>query len=457
MNNLLSRSIITATFSLFWAALAPQISAMDYSVSLFTNNQYDTDGGLNGRKQEELESNIGLGLNISQENQRLDFMGNYRVSYLNFDNNTSSDRSRITGNSDFVFSVFEQRVDWLASHNITETLPSRREANDTADDQERRQQYTTGPFVTLPITGVDQLILSAEYSEIFFAEPKNTGLLTAENDDTQSLSGNINWEHALSEVTKLTAGYQYRESERDNRGQNLEFNRYFLGISRSLRDLNYSLSVGSNTSKQEGQSSNSGLFYQADISKQSGANTFSASVSRQLTESSLGLNSLSFDSELIAADTSQLGAWQTLDNSSIEGALEITFFNMDYTSTAMCKLCSYGAELSYLDSDYKAADSEDEVVNAARLFFNYRLSARLTAEFQTSIENTEFLTTDQTNERSDTSLYLSWNASPRLNIRVGSGYAQEDSETNPSSGSYDNYYASVSFDYQLVTSRLGKN
>ena len=135
--------------------------------------------------------------------------------------------------------------------------------------------------VTLPITGVDQLILSAEYSEIFFSKPKNTNLQTAENDDTQSLLGSINWEHALSEITDITAGYQYQESERDDREQNLEFHRYFIGFSRSLRNLNYSLSVGSNTSEQEGQSSNRGLFYQADISKQSGANTFSASASRQ--------------------------------------------------------------------------------------------------------------------------------------------------------------------------------
>lgn len=457
MNNLSSRSIIATIFSGCLTALAPPISAMDYSVSLSADNQYDTDGGLNGRDQEELESSIGLGLNISQDNQRLDFTGNYSLNYLNFDNNTSSDRSQITGNSDFVLSVIEQRFDWLAAHNITETSPSRREANNTADDQERRQQLTTGPFVTLPITGVDQLILSAEYSEIFFSKPKNTNLQTAENDDTQSLLGSINWEHALSEITDITAGYQYQESERDDREQNLEFHRYFIGFSRSLRNLNYSLSVGSNTSEQEGQSSNRGLFYQADISKQSGANTFSASASRQLTESSLGLNSLRFDSELRTPDTSQLGAGQTLDNSTIDGAVEITFLSMDYTSTALCKLCSYGAELSYIDSDYENEASEDDVVNAARLFFNYRLSTRLTAEFQTGIENTEFLTTDQTDDRSDTSLYFSWNASPRLNIRAGGGYAQEDSETDPSNGSYDNYYASISFDYQLITSRLGKN
>ena len=171
----------------------------------------------------------------------------------------------------------------------------------------------------------------------------------------------------------------------------------------------------------------------------------------------MGLNSLRFDSELRTPDTSQLGAGQTLDNSTIDGAVEITFLSMDYTSTALCKLCSYGAELSYVDSDYENEASEDDVVNAARLFFNYRLSTRLTAEFQTGIENTEFLTTDQTDDRSDTSLYFSWNASPRLNIRAGGGYAQEDSETDPSNGSYDNYYASISFDYQLITSRLGKN
>jgi len=83
---------------------------MDYSVSLSADNQYDTDGGLNGRDQEELESSIGLGLNISQDNQRLDFTGNYSLNYLNFDNNTSSDRSQITGNSDFVLSAKEKRL-----------------------------------------------------------------------------------------------------------------------------------------------------------------------------------------------------------------------------------------------------------------------------------------------------------------------------------------------------------
>ncbi|MGB5325744.1 MAG: hypothetical protein WBN40_10025, partial [Pseudomonadales bacterium] len=358
------------------------VSALDYSAALRADSQYEGDGRLDGSSRSEVITRSGLDFTIGERNQYIDLRGNYRYDYEQYENDTNTNRSRISGNSDLVATIVAQRFNWLASHAVSETSPNRKEAADIADNQQRRQQFSTGPLLQLPLSSVDTLALNARYTEILFDKTEKAIPNTTTTDSSNTQAG-LNWQRALSQISSLRVGYQYQDFERDNSSVSTEFQRIYAGLTRTLRTLNYSVSVGSNNSKREGQGSDSGLFYQASIERDDGAQKFSASATKQRTESSLGINNLQLDAAIADFDSSALSVSQSQENSGIEGSVDITFLNLDYSSTLNCKRCSYGIELSYIESEYDNVPSADDKVSSVVLHYDYRLTPHTTAVLST--------------------------------------------------------------------------
>jgi len=438
---------------ILWLGVAPLLwhpsgQALDYSVDLFSEANADTDGRKDGSSLAELETAIGIGFSVDHDGRQLDYTGNYRAQYADYIKDTNTRRSSFNGSSELVAEILTQRINWLASHTVADISPSRRDAADIADDRQQRHQFSTGPFVSYPITAVDKLTVAATYSEQLFDTAENA-TLNSNDADSQSVSANVNWTHSLSPITQLLGGYQFQQFERDNDSVKTDFQRIYLGYTRSLRTLQYNINLGSNSSKREGQSSSDGFFFQGNISKSFASQTLSASASRQQTESSLGINPLRFSANLGTVDSSELNLGQTLDNVNIAGVVEITYLSADYSSTAGCKLCNYGIEASVTDSNYEAAPGFDDRATEARAFYAHRISQHLTAEVSSRYSITEFLNLNQEDRGNASALTLRWRATPRLRFTAIAGYEEEDAE---SGGNFYNGFGSLSFTYNLAAS-----
>ncbi|NND39874.1 MAG: hypothetical protein HKO06_09785 [Pseudomonadales bacterium] len=435
-------SLLTGLVCLLTASVA---TALDYSASLNFDAESQGDGRLDGTGRSEVVTRSGIDLEVSQDNPGLQLRGDYSYRFEHYENDTNSDRSSANGSSELVATLLEQRLSWLASHEISDISASRRDAADIGDDKRRRQQISTGPLITLPFSRADSVVLSASYSKIFVDDANNASLNTG-NSDSDLVSANLNWQRALSPISQLRAGYQFQDFEREGIDQSTEFQRVYASFSRSLRLLSYNLTLGSNSSKSGSSRSNNGAFYQADISRDDGATQFSASASRQRSESSIGLSGLRFDTALSVPDAGDLGAGLTQENSNIQGEVDITFFDLDYRSTVNCRRCSYGAELSFAKNEYETNAAADDEVSSARLFFNYNLTRHTTLEINTDYSRTEFKIDGAQDDNSGGSLYLNWNATPNLRIELGGGYDQEEADTG---ANYYNTYGSLGLQYDL--------
>ncbi|NNC55511.1 MAG: hypothetical protein HKO07_07305, partial [Pseudomonadales bacterium] len=409
---------------------APVATALDYSASLNVDAESQSDGRLDGTGRSEVVTRSGFDLQVSQDNPGLQLRGDYSYRFDHYENDTNSDRSSADGSSELVATLLEQRLSWLASHEISDISASRRDAADIGDDQRRRQQISTGPFLLLPLSRADTVTLGANYSKILIDDANNESLNTG-NSDSDLLGANLSWQRALSPISQLRVGYQYQDFEREGIDQSTEFQRVYASFSRSLRLLSYNLTLGSNSSETDSISSNSNssLFYQADISRDDGATQISASASRQRSESSIGLSGLRFDTELSVPDAGDLGAGLAQENSNIQGEVDITFFDLDYRSTVNCRRCSYGAELSFAKSEYETNAAADDEVGSARLFFNYNLTRHTTLDINADYSRTEFKIDGAQDDYSGGSLYINWQASPSLRVRLGGGYDQEEADT----------------------------
>ncbi|MBT8148752.1 MAG: hypothetical protein HKO71_01050 [Pseudomonadales bacterium] len=450
-----ARLILLVKLCLGFALLLSHTSAqaLDYDVDVFVDANADTDGRKDGSSLAELETALGLGFSVNHDGRQIDYTGNYRAQYADYVKDTNTQRSSFDGSSELVAELLPQRLNWLASHTVADISPSRRDAADIADDRQQRHQFSTGPFISYPITAVDKLTLAATYSEQLFDSAENA-VLNSNDADSQSISANVNWVHSLSPITQLLGGYQYQQFERDGENVKTDFQRVYVGYTRSLRTLQYAINLGSNSSKREGQSSNDSFFLQGDISKSFGSQTLSASASRQQTESSLGINPLRFSADLSTPDTSALNLGQTLDNAAIAGVVQITYLSADYNSTTGCKLCNYGLEASITDSNYASAPSLDDRATEARAFYAYRISQHITAELSSRYSFTEFLSLNQEDRGNSSALSLRWHATPRLRITAVAGYEEEEAESG------DNFYSgfgSLGFSYNLASSRKQTN
>ena len=457
-------------FTAFFLASSSAL-ALDYSADLALASQYESNAALgsssNQNSQEDIGSTAALNIRAGQQTQRLSFDAGYNIAYTDYDKDSNEDRSEITGNSNLQVTLVNQRLLWNASHSSSETVADRNLEN-TADNRQRRQQFSTGPLLIVPLSKVDQLSLQANYSIVEFNDAENDDLNNDPNTDadSQSYFASLNWSRRLSPLTSINAGYRYQENERDNAGANsedltIDIQTYFVGLTRSLRALEYGIQIGGNRSERDddlgnssnssnNSSSNNGFFFQAQASYTSGDQTIGATASRQQTDSSTGLGN--FFSGISSSASSSPSTDLSLENFRIADTVETTILNLSYSASRFCNRCNYGLSYNFIENDYQnelSLSDRDDRVSQINLNYSYRINRRLSLDIAGRYEHTEFLGTGAEDEETGGTLGLRWQAMRKLDISITGGYEQRDGGDNPN---YYNSYGSLRLTYNLFSS-----
>ncbi len=450
-------SLFTATRLLVPCSLALftlSVHALEYGADLRLGSRYEDNATQQAKGAYDLENSIGLGLNASHDTQQLRLKGDYDFSFIQFENNTNDDRLQLLGNSEAEAELRPQRVYWTFSHDLREERSNRSQTN-TADDRELRQAISTGPEITLPLTSVDTLLFNAAYSEVFFSSPSDNNSFAS--DDSTTLAAGSRWQHALSALTILSAGYNYSETERhgDNGvpDRTNKFQTAYLGFNRSLRETQYGLQLGGSHSESDSGNKNDGFYYQADLIRILGDTRLALSASQQLTDASRGLENTSSVYGAFDPGAGLIDSGASLGNFNAEGAVEITSYQANFRSERFCSRCNYSASYSYVESDYDESEATnietDDREHTIGLEYTHRLNTRLSASVRGEWQQTDFDGDASDIEETGGSLVLRWQASEPLIVSLTGGYQDRIDNTN---GGYHNSYGVLNISYQLYRS-----
>lgn len=449
----LNTHLSSAFLAIFTFATCSHATALDYSADLLIGSEYSDNAERQPNGLHDIETTAGLGVNLRHDTRELELTGDYQFNYRQFENSTNEDRSDITGNSAVRAQLLPQRLFWQLEHNITERR-SRRNLVDNANNQERRNQISTGPDLRLNLSGADTLLVNARYTKILFSTPANAN--QGASDNATSYSGGAVWQHALSQITNLLLGVNYNETEREGNAvtadRTNEFQTAFIGFNRRLRELQYGLQLGSSQGEDQSGRSSSGLFYQAELVHSTGDSTLAINAGQQKTDTSRGRDANSVLFNQFSDFSTLVDTNLTQGNFDSEGVVEISSYEITYRTQRGCSRCNYGVGFSRVASDFENAGEVDDTEDRVNLNYSFRLNPRLNLTASTTWRKADFdiaptIISDQ--EDTNSTLALRWQASQNLTVTVSGGHQERKLEE----GANDrNTFGGITINYTLLDS-----
>ena len=441
LTNKKTTALLAALTSILASQYIATAQAANYTVDVGVSRTYNDNATLENIAQSDDENNLFTHFAYDHEGKTIITELGYQIEYTDFEGNTNNDDLSTNGSSQLTAKIIPERFLWLASHQIDRYLSNRNNV-DSSDNQETRQNFSTGPQVTLPLTKVDQLSLSAQYSKNTFDKAENPAVSTNVSD-TETLGGNVSFIHSLSEISQFNITYSYTRLDYDVISPIAQFESYSAGYATRLASGSYNIQIGSNNSSFGSQPDSTGFFYSVDFNKEFSGQEFSFNSSRKLsdpTQNSDDRNSI----------VDSLGLTQ--QNIDIQDTVEKTLVKLSYSASKFCRSCKYGLSLSFIEDDYTSDINSirDEQISSYQAYYTHNFAKNLIGTLTYNQINTDYINANIDDQENRLEFNLNWRSSEKLSVQFRTSYSERD---NDSTIDHDQITASLGFTYNLVNSK----
>ena len=407
------------TLALSAASLASPSFALDYTLDLLLGGE-STDN-INrlpdNRAQEGYEANIGSRLGLIHDGRKIIFNANYSAIHSEYKNNLIQNDNEVTGSSDLLWRIIDDRLVWNVDHYISEVLSNNSRAN-TPDNRERRQILTTGPTFRTHLSAVDDLTFLAQHTQLNQGDAVNETALQRSNIDSNRIEGTIIWSHDLSETSALEIGVTSSETEFDNNSPDFEYQQSFIGYRAQLASGDYSIRLGANQAERsDSGKAEKGAYIAIEFNREIKGDNIAINIVRQLTDSSIGL-----DNDVTNNNTNDF------DTINI---VERTHFDINYTLQNVCRGCVANIIYSFDQEDFQNDISlsvldMDNKDNRMSTILDYRINSRLSSRTTASYLITRFSDLSRRDRVIELETSLNWQLSRKLGLRTYLAYNNRD-------------------------------
>lgn len=450
-----SAGLLYSSLSLLTLLPIHSASAFDYTLNVSAGTEYDDNATRSPSEfaREEIETSLGGDLGVTHTSEPLDIDLRYRAAYHDYKNGDIETNNEITGSSDVMWKIVDQRLEWNFNHYIAEVLANN-SAVDTPDNRETRQTFTTGPAITARLSSVDNLLINATYTVVKQDDSANEVGLERTNIDSDRGQAGVTWRHALSRTSDFDIGASLSQTEFDNNSPDFEYQQVFVGYNVRLASGSYGIQLGVNESQRENEDDQDGLYTSINFTRNFSAHTLALSAVRQLTDSSTGLGNglgngfgTGLGTGLDSPVNSNFGETSTVERTNV---------GINYSYSNLCSSCNLQLTYSFDDEDFLTdgqpttqifRDSKEHRLSAS---LEYRNNSRLTSSFSAGYGQTKFTAGDRTDDLFEFQFNLNWRAAEKLTINFATAYDSRETELNqPADLDYDAFSVGVSAIYNI--------
>jgi len=414
------------TLALSAASIASPTFALDYSLDLLLGGEAtDNINRLpDNQKRDGIESFIGARIGLTHESEAINFESDYRFTYRDFKNDRLETNDEINGSSELLWEILDNRLSWHIDHDISEVL-SNDLVPDTVDNKETRQIFSTGPTYTARLSGVDNIIVSLDYTQLSQGNASNESPADRSNIDSERAQADLMWSHSLSSTSTLEVGYANAETQFDNNSPDFKYQQLFAGYNTELASGNYGLRLGANRAERSLiNDEQTGVFTAINYNRNFSGNIFSIDIVRQLADSSIGL-----DRDIDGFNT---------NNFDEIAVVERTRVDIAYQFQNLCRGCL--AELTYTfdNSDFENDElvlstdtTQDNKDNRVSANLTYNINSRLSTRLLTSYLQTDFSAFDRKDKITEIESQTDWALSAKLALNFYLSYVNRDTQNTP--------------------------
>jgi hypothetical protein len=403
------------SFACFILIACSHASALDLSGSLSLSTEH-TDNSLRTdiNKQSDLQTTVGATINLQEETKTILANIDYDIEYNHFNKSTQENDKVINGLGTVTWSPIPQTFQWDFLGSSRNLQRDRREA-DTLNNREQRNFYSTGPTGIIRLSKIDQLVISALYSA--------TRLDTTDNSNNDRSTGNLTWQHRLSNTQNISVGAQYIDVNfSDNNQENIKTTSGYVGFQSQTRESALRLSAGVNKSEIDNRSSINGTLFEAFYSQTHASHELSFLAIHQLTDSVTGLQ----------ANIGVLENGINIEDSNFDtiDIVERSFAQIAYNNNSTpCNNCSFGIIYTF-DKQNFDEQPRDETNQSIAIITSYQSSSRLNTSLRYIIEKITF---EDDNNREDTlqttRLSIDYNLLENTRLSLFTDYRKRSSDT----------------------------
>lgn len=352
---------------------APQVQALDLNWGGSLNSDFSD----NGRRvavnpESERQDNIGLNIAASDQMKYVQYDLGYNWSYTNFSKDSQEDRSLLDGDASVTLGKRLGLFQVVIDHSRRKSLIDPTQQNLFANLEER-DITTVSPRLNLPLSRIDIVTLSAQKSQVSYAESSLR--------NSQTTGADIVYRHNLSAVDSISVSFSNQDIEYTEI-ENYTYNYQLLafGYQAQLRNLSYSLSAGYNEVEQNGDKFG-GLNYQVELEYDLTGAVFTASAAREITDNSSGSGA----AINISGDALADGRFDGPDQYLREFASASLAFGR------LCTRCTLDFGFSIENETYRNFSVNDTRETNINSSFDYRLTTRSTSSISYVRRNQEFI------------------------------------------------------------------
>lgn len=314
---------------------------------------------------------------------------------------------------------------WQASNYLRDVVQDSR-ASGTPDDRTQKNVFRTGPVLTLRLSAVDELVLSAAYEDTEFREPEQT--------DGERVSGSLGWNHLFD--PSFTAGLS-AAVDRSELDTEEEIDRVTLSLpftkTWALTALSGSIGYGQiETSLRNRPAEEYNTFVANLIAARRVNQTTDVELeaSRELTDQTSDFDSR-FDDFVFDLD----------QTSAVEVTAVRLGIGKDFGGTAEFDLGFFGNRSDYLDTDVE----EDAV--GADVYYRRPVTGQLSTNMAAGYEYRTFSQDDSDDELWRISAGLEFRLNPQIDLISRVGFEQRTSEVV--AREYEEAWVLVGVQYQF--------
>lgn len=315
-------------------------------------------------KIDERQDKLSLGVSSIYQNNYTDINFDYTASRYTYSEDTQDTQDSLEGHADIKLGKPNDIFGLLLSHSQSIVLKNS-SSIDLQENTDERQILTVRPDLSLRLSGVDRLILSAEQTEVKYRS--NTGV------DSKRSGLSSRWAHQLSSIDNFSLSLNSVDVEFKDRPINdYSFKSATVAYKANLKRLSYRVEAGYNQmvrTDSDGFGQNlrkedyDSPTYNVDLGYVHGDNQFAMNARQILTDTSIGAGNLTGS-----------GSGNVESSKKIFDRYELTTAGINWSNGGVCEVCTVGLSLSAKKEVYEILP-EDGLQLSARIFFDYSLSA----------------------------------------------------------------------------------
>ncbi|WP_323813296.1 hypothetical protein [Cellvibrio sp. NN19] len=405
---------------------ANQINGSLSATSLFSDNTLKQAQNPIDERQDLYQ----LAVVADYSNWLLDADVNYQLVAQKYAEGSQDDEEYADGSSSVTFGKAEDLLALELSHS-RRMLLSTPDAIDLTGNQEARDIISARPEIRIKLSEADKLLLSGQSERVSF--PDNG------QQDSKRNGASLGWLHLLSPTSTLQLSVNQQDIKFDNYAlSDYSLVSSMLAYAVELRKLKYSLAVGYNENKSEGNESKSAPSYKISAAYVAGYNQIDLSASRLLTDTSYGDGNMENTFVLPDSDGFSMDL-DRIDRRSVE---------LNWHTNVICSRCALSVGVVAVEDKYLEKDEESLSVNS-NVSFAYALSTTANVSLSMARSDVDFENqlVAQDYRLDSISLNYAYYFSNGLNVTVGGRREDRETSTLDEAGTYTENVYSVSLAY----------